>query len=169
MFFNVWLPVIISAVVVVLFAVSLFIRNKKVNYDERQIFARNAACKSSFSFLVVYCFICGLLHIFDVKWAGTTVQMFLGIILSFALFLAITIAKDAYFTNSRKQITQSVISFFSYGILCLLFFLMGLRNGEALLQNGELSTLALYLTGSVCSFVLGIISVIKMNSEKRGA
>ncbi len=166
---NVWIPVIITVVVVLAFAISLFIRNMKANYDERQHMARNTAYKFSFFFLMVYCFICGILHIIGIKWADTAVQLFLGIILSFVLFLAISILKDAFFTSSRKRNTQAVISFFSYGIVSVLFFLTGLGRGEVLLNNGELSFLVLYLVASACSFVLGLLSVIKMNLEKREA
>ena len=166
---SVWIPVIITAVVVLAFAILLFIRNMKANYDERQLMARNTAYKFSFFFLMVYCFICGILHVFGIKWADTAVQLFVGIILSFVLFLAISILKDAFFTSLRKRNTQSVISFFSYGIVSVSFFLTGLGKGEVLLNNGELSVLVLYLVASACSFALGILAVIKIILEKRGA
>ena len=47
---SVWIPVIITAVVVLAFAILLFIRNMKANYDERQLMARNTAYKFSFFF-----------------------------------------------------------------------------------------------------------------------
>ena len=50
-----------------------------------------------------------------------------------------------------------------------MFFLSGLGKGDVLWNNSGLSILALFLIASVCSFVLGILSVIKMNLEKRGA
>ncbi len=169
MFDNVLFPIIICVVVVLFVAIVRLFKNKKANYDERQLLARNIAYKFSFFFLMFYCFICGLLHTFNVKWAGAEVQMFLGIILSFSLFLAISILKDAYFSNSQKRNMQSAISFFSYGIVSVLFFLSGIGKGDVLWNDGELSILVLYLIASACSFVLGLLSVIKMNLEKRGA
>lgn len=169
MFDNVLFPIIICVVVVLFVAIVRLFKNKKANYDERQLLARNIAYKFSFFFLMFYCFICGLLHTFNVKWAGAEVQMFLGIILSFSLFLAISILKDAYFSNSQKRNMQSVISFFSNGIVSVLFFLSGIGKGDVLWNDGELSILVLYLIASACSFVLGLLSVIKMNLEKRGA
>ncbi len=169
MFDNVLFPIIICVVVVLFVAIVRLFKNKKANYDERQLLARNIAYKFSFFFLMFYCFICGLLHTFNVKWAGAEVQMFLGIILSFSLFLAISILKDAYFSNSQKRNMQSAISFFSYGIVSVLFFLSGIGKGDVLWNDGELSILVLYLIASACSFALGLLSVIKMNLEKRGA
>ena len=166
---NVLFPIIIAVVVVLFVAIACLFRNKKANYDERQLLARNAAYKGAFFFLIVYCFTCGLLRIFDVKWADTSIQMFLGIIISFALFLAISILKDAFFSNSQKRNMQSIISFFSSGIVSVMFFLSGLGKGDVLWNNSGLSILALFLIASVCSFVLGILSAIKMNLEKRGA
>lgn len=169
MFDNVLFPLIIAAVVVLFIVVARLYRNKKENYDERQLLARNSAYKCSFFFLMVYCLVCGLLHLFQVKWSDLAVQLFLGIILSFTLFIAISILKDAYFSNSRKQNTQSVISFFSSGIVSILYLLVGIGRGDALWVNGELSILVLYLIASVCTIGLGILSLIKMNLEKRGA
>ena len=100
MFDNVLFPLIIAAVVVLFIVVARLYRNKKANYDERQLLARNAAYKGSFFFLLIYCFACGMLRLFDVKWADTAVQMFLGIFLSFVLFIAICMIKDAYFSDS---------------------------------------------------------------------
>ena len=165
---NVLFPIIIAVVVVLFVAIACLFRNKKANYDERQLLARNAAYKGAFFFLMVYCLICGLLHIFNVKWAGTDVQMFLGIIISFALFLAISILKDAFFSNSQKRNMQSIISFFSSGIVSVMFFLSGLGKGDVLWNNSGLSILALYLVSSVCFIALGILAVIKIILEKRG-
>lgn len=164
---NVLFPIIIAAVLVLFVAIARLNRNKKANYDERQLLARNAAYKGAFFFLLIYCFICGLLHIYDVKWADNAIQMFLGITITLALFIALCIFKDAYFSNSPKRNIYSVIFFFSYGILNIFYLLSGLGNGELLWQDGELSILILYLVASACFFVLGIISVIKIILEKR--
>ena len=151
MFGKVLFPLIIAAVVVLFIVVARLYRNKKANYDERQLLARNAAYKGSFFFLLIYCFACGMLRLFDVKWADTAVQMFLGIFLSFVLFIAICMIKDAYFSDSPKRNFYSVISFFWFGILSFINLLINLSRGEALFDNGELTTLVLY---AVSRFVL---------------
>ena len=166
---NVLFPIIIAVVVVLFVAIARLFRNKKANYDERQLLARNAAYKGSFFFLLIYCFACGMLRLFDVKWADTAVQMFLGIILSFVLFIAICMIKDAYFSDSPKRNFYSVISFFWFGILSFINLLINLSRGEVLFDNGELTTLVLYAVSSVCFVVLGILAVIKIILEKRGA
>ena len=169
MFGKVLFPLIIAAVVVLFIVVARLYRNKKANYDERQLLARNAAYKGSFFFLLIYCFACGMLKLFDVKWAETAVQMFLGIILSFVLFIAICMIKDAYFSDSPKRNFYSVISFFWFGIQSFINLLINLSRGEALFDNGELTVLVLYLVSSVCFIALGILAVIKIILEKRGA
>ena len=166
---NVVFPIILTIAIVVFVAIVRSKRVKKANYDERQLLARNTACKSSFFFLLIYCFTCGLLHLFDIHWANTAIQMFLGVILSFALFIALCIIKDAYFSNSPKHNTYAVIFFFSYGVLSIIYLLNGLARGKTLMDNGVLSELFLYLVSSVCFWILGIISVIKLFKEKRGA
>ena len=169
MFGNVLLPIIICAVAVLFVVIARLYRNKKANYDERQLLARNSAYKGSFFFLLLYCIACGLLHNYDVKWADTTVQMFLGVILSFVLFIALCMIKDAYFSDSPKRNIYSVIFFFWFGMLYFIHLMMSLGRGEALFDNGELTTLALYPVSSVCFVALGILAVIKIILDKRGA
>ena len=166
---NVIFPIFFAVAIVVFVAIARSKRVKKANYDERQLLARNTACKNSFFFLLIYCFTCGLLYLFDIHWANTAIQMFLGVILSFTLFIALCIIKDAYFSNLPKYNTNSVIFFFSYGVLSIIYLLNGLGKGKTLMDNGVLSELFLYLVSSVCFWILGIISVIKLFKEKRGA
>ena len=69
MFDNVLFPIIIAAAVVVLFAVAVIShtkRTQKAHYDERQLLARNAACRTSFFFLLFYCLVCGFFEAFRV-------------------------------------------------------------------------------------------------------
>ena len=169
MFNNVLFPIIICVIVVLFVAIARLYRNKKSNYDERQLLARNAAYKFSFFFLLVYCFFCGLLHIFDVQWSDTATQMLLGVILSFTLFIALCMIKDAYFSDTPKRNVYSVLFFFWFGILYLIHLMLRLSRGEVLWQNGELTTLVLYLVLSVCFIALCVISAVKLIMEKRGA
>ena len=95
--------------------------------------------------------------------------MFLGIILSFAIFIALCIIKDAYFSTSKKYNTNAVIFFFAYGVVNSVYLVHGLVNGKTFLENGQFSELVLYAVAAVCLFVLGIFSVIKYTLENRGA
>ena len=169
MFNNVLFPIIICVIVVLFVAIARLYRNKKSNYDERQLLARNAAYKFSFFFLLVYCFFCGLLHIFDVQWSDTATQMLLGVILSFTLFIALCMIKDAYFSDTPKRNVYSVLFFFWFGILYFIKLMTNLSNGEVLWNNGKLTMLVIFLVSSVCFIALGILAVIKIILEKRGA
>ena len=161
------LPVVIAAALVLLVVLLRSNKAKKTDYDERQLSARNAAYKGSFIFLFSYCLFCGLLQGFNVRWAVPLVQTFLGVILSLTLFVALCIIKDAYFSNSPKQIFGSVISFFVFCVYGIYFLIKELGEGGAVWSNGELSEPALYLTASVCFFILGMISIFKIISERR--
>ena len=172
MFDNVLFPIIIAAAVVVLFAVAVIShtkRTQKAHYDERQLLARNAACRTSFFFLLFYCLVCGFLKLFNVIWSDIAVQMFLGVVLSLALFTALCIIKDAYFSGSQKNIFNAVIFFFSFGVFNIYYLVSGIGNGKAFWENGQISELILYAVSAFCLFALGIFSVIKIILEKRGA
>ena len=167
---NVLIPIIALAVIVlIIIIVRLINRKKEMNYDERQLLARNAAYKVSFIFLFIYCIVCGLLDNYDVKWADTAIQMCLGVYISLTIFVALCIIKEAYFTDSTKQNVYSIMFFFWFGINGLGHLLSFIIRGEALWQNGELTENFIYLVSSVCFLALGILSVIKIVLEKRGA
>lgn len=166
---NAIIPVAIVAALVIFVVIARSKNVKKAGYDERQLLARNTAYKVSFFFLLIYCFTCGLLHILNVNWAGIAVQMFLGIILSFTLFIALCIIRAAYFSSSPKKNLYAVLSFFVYCIMSVYFLFSHLGDGKTFWENGQLSHLFLELVASVCFFALGILSVIKLILDKRGA
>ena len=165
--FSVLLPVIIAVIAVFIVIIARLKNKNKASYDERQTLARYSAFRTSFIFLLFYCFICATLYILDIKWSNTAVQMFIGCILSLSLFIALCILKDAYFSNTPKRNVSSVITFFLFGIMALYYFISGFAKGNALFQDGQITTLALYLIFSVCLFGLGIISLIKLLLDKR--
>ena len=53
--------------------------------------------------------------------------------------------------------------------MSVLYFLSGLGTGQTFWEEGEMSILVLYLVSTVCFLTLGILSVIKIILEKRGA
>ena len=165
-------PLVPAIIIIAVFVLVVIARSKKVRkaqYDERQLLARNAAFRYSFFFLLFYCFACAVLQLCNVIWAPISIQMFLGIILSFAIFIALCIIKDAYFSTSKKYNTNAVIFFFAYGVVNSVYLVHGLVNGKTFLENGQFSELVLYAVAAVCLFVLGIFSVIKYTLENRGA
>lgn len=166
---NVILPFIIVVVLVAFIAIIRSRRNKTISYDERQLLARNTAYKYSFFFLMLYCLVCGMLVLFEIKWADAALQMLLGVVLSFVLFIALCMIKDAYFSDSPKRNLYSVLFFFWFGLMYFIHLMMSLSRGEVLFDNGELKMLALYLVASVCFTALGVLSAVKLIMEKRGA
>ena len=165
--FSVLLPVIIAVIAVFIIIIARLKNKNKASYDERQTLARYSAFRTSFIFLLFYCFICATLYILDIKWSNTAVQMFIGCILSLSLFIALCILKDAYFSNTPKRNVSSVITFFLFGIMTLYYFISGFAKGNTLFMDGQISTLAIYLIFSICLFVLGIIALIKLILDKR--
>ncbi len=165
--FSVLLPVIIAVAAILIVIIARLKNKNKASYDERQTLARYSAFRTSFIFLLFYCLICATLYILDIKWSNTAVQMFIGCILSFSLFIALCILKDAYFSDTPKRNVSSVIFFFLFGIMTLYYFISGFAKGNTLFMNGQISTLALWLIFSICLFVLGIIALIKLILDKR--
>ena len=165
--FSVLLPVIIAVIAVFIVIIARLKNKNKASYDERQTLARYSAFRTSFIFLLFYCFICATLYILDIKWSNTAVQMSIGCILSLSLFIALCIMKDAYFSNTPKRNVSSVITFFLFGIMALYYFISGFAKGNTLFMDGQISTLAIYLIFSICLFVLGIIALIKLILDKR--
>lgn len=165
--FSVLLPVIIAVIAVFIIIIARLKNKNKASYDERQTLARYSAFRTSFIFLLFYCFICATLYILDIKWSNTAVQMFIGCILSLSLFIALCILKDAYFSNTPKRNVSSVLFFFLFGIMTLYYFISGFAKGNTLFMDGQISTLAIYLIFSICLFVLGIIALIKLILDKR--
>lgn len=165
--FSVLLPVIIAVIAVFIIIIARLKNKNKASYDERQTLARYSAFRTSFIFLLFYCLICATLYILDIKWSNTAVQMFMGCILSLSLFIALCILKDAYFSDSPRRNIYSVLFFFLFGAMPLYYLIIGFAKGNALFQDGQITTLALYLIFSVCLFGLGIISLIKLLFDKR--
>ena len=98
-----------------------------------------------------YCFIAlsaVFLKLFNVFWAHIAVQMFLGVVLPLALFIALCIIKDAYFSGSQKNIINAVIFFFSFGVFNILF---GVRNRQRKSLLGKRTNLGAHF---VCCFCL---------------
>jgi hypothetical protein len=78
-------------------------KNTYTEYDERQILARGKAYKSAFLVLVGYIIACALVNVLEINWAELSVQMFIGLFLSTAVFVGVSIFNDAYFTSNKGR------------------------------------------------------------------
>ncbi|MDY2861676.1 MAG: hypothetical protein SOT10_03605 [Oscillospiraceae bacterium] len=78
-------------------------KNTYTEYDERQVLARGKAYKSAFFVLIGYIIACALVNVLEINWAELSVQMFIGLFLSTAVFVGISIFNDAYFTSNKGR------------------------------------------------------------------
>ena len=94
-------------------------KNTYTEYNERQVLARGEAYKSAFFVLIGYIIACALINVLEINWAELSVQMFIGLFLSTAVFVGISIFNDAYFTSNkgRKSLLGSLA--FVAGAECL--------------------------------------------------
>lgn len=77
-------------------------KNTYTEYDERQVLARGKAYKSAFFVLIGYIIACALVNVLEINWAELSVQMFIGLFLSTAVFVGISIFNDAYFKGRKS-------------------------------------------------------------------
>ena len=132
--FSVLLPVIIAVIAVFIVIIARLKNKNKASYDERQTLARYSAFRTSFIFLLFYCFICATLYILDIKWSNTAVQMFIGCILSLSLFyrvhtILIVIYRFVYFerrlffkhTKKKCIFRNNLFSFRNNGFILFYF------------------------------------------------
>ena len=141
-------------------------RKKKPVYDERQMLARNAAYKRAFGTLVLCCMICGILDIFEIKWATVYVQMYLSIFISLGVFAVQCIVKDAYSAlNESKNRTLYIL--LAVGALNLVVFIVNLIGGKPLLTDGMLNEQVIQLFISLLFLVVCSAILIKNRLDRK--
>lgn len=139
---------------------------KKCEYDERQVLARGAAYSTSFFTVIFYMIACGLLDKLEIRWADIYIQMFLGLFLSVAVFVSISIFKDAYFTTGFSKKTM-IITVSAIIVLQIISLIMCIIEGDSLIENGMLSDLAINL-GVVAAFAeILVAAIIKSIADKK--
>ena len=144
--------------------------NHVTEYDERQLIARNTAYKYSFFTLVYYCILCGMLDTFEIKWAETRIQMFLGMCIAVTVFVVICIFKDAYFgiekgkSNIRTFLFLSVI----LTIIQMFSFLFNIFiEKDSIITDGMLNSEVTPLLCAVAFLIMIIATVIKIVISKK--
>lgn len=159
------------AVIMLIIAVALRCKNNNVTeYDERQLIARNAAYKYSFSTLVFYCILCGMLDTFEIKWAETVIQMFLGMFMSVVVFVVICIFKDAYFGIEKGKNNIRTFLFFSAIIIVIQLFSFIFTvfiEKDSIITDGMLNIKTTPLLCAVAFFIMIIATVIKIVISKK--
>ena len=53
--------------------------------------------------LIGYIIACALVNVLEINWAELSVQMFIGLFLSTAVFVGMSILNDAYFTSNKGR------------------------------------------------------------------
>ncbi|MGN1432745.1 MAG: hypothetical protein ACI4XI_03490 [Ruminococcus sp.] len=161
------------AVVIIFLIIAIVLKCKNNNateYDERQLIARNTAYKYSFFTLVFYCILCGMLDTFEIKWAETVIQMFLGMFISVTVFVVICIFKDAYFGIEKGK--NNIRTFFILSVMVTVIQLFNfiytvLIEKEPIITDGMLNSRLIPLMCAVAFLIMMIATVIKLALNKK--
>ena len=164
---NIRLILLGIAIIVLLITGFVIKKNERKNYDERQFTAQNAAYKTAFLVLVSYCWLCGCLNILDIRWATVEFQMFTGIMVSFTVFICISLIKDAAFTLKDKPVIM-ILLLYLVSAVGLIAFSLHLK-GMPLVHNGKISAFAVDAVASICFAIMGTVALVKhFRSKKAG-
>lgn len=136
-------------------------------YDERQIQNRGKACQAAYYTLLIYLAAYGFFDAFTgIVWCDRFTGVFLGIVLSVAVYAIICIFKDAYFRaidSSRAYI--------------ILFTVVGLCNaafGVVKMVEGTFLEEGILTMGGSANFIVGVmllvvlaVLLVKMAHDRR--
>ena len=161
--------VIIGMVFLAVFAVLVILKNRysESRYDERQLSARNNAYKYSFFVLLFYIILCAVLDVCEIKWAQTSIQMLIGLLLSVVVLTVICIIKDAYFGVSGKLNVVYVLILLAVAVLNGCEFISGIQNDEILIDNGELSMGIFPALLSIVFLAISVAIMVKYTVNKK--
>lgn len=144
--------------------------NHVTEYDERQLIARNTAYKYSFFTLVYYCILCGMLDTFEIKWAETLIQMFLGMFILVTVCVVICIFKDAYFgiKKGKNNIYTFLYLTATITVVQLFSFIFNVFiDKESIITNGMLNSNLVPLLCAVTFLIMMIATTIKIVISKK--
>lgn len=138
-------------------------KNTYTEYDERQILARGKAYKSAFLVLVGYIIACALVNVLEINWAELSVQMFIGLFLSTAVFVGISILNDAYFTSNKGRRSLLGSLAFVAGAECL-----GIAFGnKTFVTNGIANLDVIPIIVMIWAISIFVMVVIKTIIDKK--
>lgn len=150
----------------IIFLIAKNNRNQIREYDERQKAVRGVAYKYAYITLAAYV-ICNAVFtsVTDIKWADAFTEAFIGLCVSFLVFIILCIFKDAYLSLSERP--KNVI--LTLGIVGAANAVMGLT---AILQKSMITdgVLTFHSANLVCAVMTGIVLCIyipKILSDKK--
>lgn len=161
------LPLLVVVVIGVFVALWVFVKKRSgADYDERQITARNRAYKTAFFSAMLYMIVCGLLAQNEVYWAKFFVQMFLGVILTIAVFALSAIRNDALLTVNNGGIYSIVLCFF-VAVMDIVSAVKEIIGGKKIIEAGMLTDLAIPFVVAFSFLAVAVALVVKKIMNKR--
>ncbi|MCH5304654.1 MAG: hypothetical protein J1E41_07300, partial [Ruminococcus sp.] len=181
--FNYFFGLVFAIILLAGVVVHLFVKNKHMkkkndgqkfstlndDFDERQLSARNNAYKYTFFILIFYIILCAALDIGEIKWAQTSVQMFIGLTLSAVVFTVICILKDAYLGISERLNVTYVLLLLAVVGLNAYIFIIKIINGdtESIISDGKLDIGVFPFLLAIDFLAIAVAFVVKYFINKR--
>jgi cytochrome b561 len=135
------------------------------DYDERQQLQRGAAAQRAYLALLLLLCVNGIVSgVLGVYWAKPGVDCFLCMFASVAVFVVECIRRDAYFTV--KQTPRSGIRIFAIVTLCQVPATVMHAVDGAFIENGQLTTAAIYPACMVVFAIVLVAILLKRRSDK---
>jgi len=160
------------ASVAVIIAIISFLYKKKYGrkrkeYDERQEALRGKAYKYAYFTLIAYLLADGVITKgFEIRWAETITESYLGIMISVLVFAIICIKNDAYFSLTEKPGTYLVLflvlGFVNIGVCVMRYIMHG-----SLITDGMLNQYAMNLFSGIMFLILAAAMAVKMFNERQ--
>ncbi len=162
---------ITGLIIVFLIAAAVFMLMKNKNpgarvYDERQKAARGKAYQYAYITLAGYLFCTAALDmIWEIDWADAFTHAFIGLCLSFLVFVIVCIFNDAYI--SLKECPRQVITTIgAIGFANALLGIGAIIRGEAV-SGGVLTFHSANLICAVMSFIVLGVYIPKTLADKK--
>lgn len=127
---------------VAIIVVAVLIMRKKCKpdqFDERQLLARNAAYKTSFSAVIIYITLCLFASVCEIEWAVTQIQMYTGLAIGVGTFVFVCLIKDAYFGYNNNNPTFFIVLSYIVAAFSWVGTIMHFVSGDTFITNNMLN------------------------------
>ena len=158
-----WCAILICAV-----AKSKPKKEKKQQFDERQIAAQGTAYQWAFWTMCVYYFLYAVVSgAAEIVWCDQYLGMLLGVLVGVTVFALFCLFRDAYFRPDQSKASAIAV----INIICLSQGMIGLTHLSegTLIENGVLSGDCVQFFFVLMAIILDIGFFIKSRMEKREA
>ena len=116
-----------------------------------------------FFVLIGYIIACALVNVLEINWAELSVQMFIGLFLSTAVFVGVSIFNDAYFTSNKGRKSLLGPLAFVVGAECL-----GIAfDNKTFVTNGIANLGIIPIITMIWSISIFVMVVIKTIIDKK--